>query len=125
MLFLLTALCVFVILGVLIALLIISAILGLGTAGIISTSFIYGLYKRSMEKAFRLFFIVAFGFFHLVLCSILFPALNKIMHWTTFRTALSAGIVVGIVSGILTGLIVFIILKRSTLWLVEKLNLNQ
>lgn len=125
MLFLLTALCIFVILGVLVALLIISAILALGTAGIISTSFIYGLYKRSLEKAFRLFFIAASGLFNLALCSILFPVLNKIMHWTTFGNALIAGIVVGILSGSLVGFIVFIMMKRLTQWFVERCNLSR
>lgn len=60
--FFLIGFCILTAIGVAIAALILLAILALGFVGAFSTSIIYGLYKKSLSKAFRLFMVLSFGF---------------------------------------------------------------
>ena len=120
--FFLIGFCILTIIGVAIATVFILAILGLGFAGIFSTSIIYGLYKRSLEKTFKTFIVLSFALGGLLCCSIAFPILNKILRWTEFENALLAGLLVGVSSGLLTGLVGFKILKTLTKASMDKLG---
>ncbi len=113
-LFFFSALLLLTLLGTLLASIGLFLILGLGLTGIISASLIYGLYKKSLEKAFKTFLILGFGFTGMLSCALLFPLINKILHWTAGYNALLIGIGTGLLSGFITGWIFFHVLKTFT-----------
>lgn len=122
--FFLIGFCILTAIGVALATLILLAILALGFVGAFSTSIIYGLYKKSLDKAFRLFMVLSFGFCGAVFSSLIFIFLNKILHWFSFESALLQGAVIGLLSGLVAGFIAFQILKSLTKLFIAKLKTN-
>ena len=122
--FFLIGFCILTAMGVAIATLILLAILALGFVGTFSTSIIYGLYKKSLSKAFGLFMGLSFGFCGAVFSSLTFVFFNKILHWVTIESALLQGAIIGMLAGIAAGFIAFQILKSLTKLFIEKLKTN-
>ncbi len=120
--FFLIGFCILIAIGVAIATLILLAILALGFFGAFSTSIIYGLYKKSLSKAFRLFMVLSFGFCGAVFSSLVFIFFNEILRWFTFENALLQGAILGLLSGFVAGFIAFQILKSLTKLFIAKLK---
>jgi MFS family permease len=120
--FFLIGFCILTAIGVAIATLILLAILALGFFGAFSTSIIYGLYKKSLSKAFRLFMVLSFGFCGAVFSSLVFIFFNEILRWFTFENALLQGAILGLLSGFVAGFIAFQILKSLTKLFIAKLK---
>lgn len=110
-LFMIIGFFILVLLGIAIGTLILLAILGLGFIGIISSSILIGLYKKSFETGFKLFAILGFGFVGMIFSSIVFSFLNFVLKKTLFEYAFGVGTLIGLIAGLLSGLIVFRILK--------------
>lgn len=120
----LVALCIMTLIGVGIATVLLLILFGIGMAGIISSSIIYGLYKKSVGSAFKATMLLGSSFLGLILCGLIFSVLNDIMHWTSFLNALVSGIVIGTVAGAVTGIVAFKIIKVLTKRLVDRLHLK-
>jgi hypothetical protein len=93
------------------------------SVGIVSTSIIVGLHKKSFERGFKIFIISSSSFAGTLLFTIVFWAINHVMHWFTTKTALLTGACFGLVSGFILGLLVAYILKKLTNYFKGKLHL--
>ena len=122
--FFLIGFCILTAIGVAIATLILLAILALGFVGAFSTSIIYGLYKKSLSKAFRLFMVLSFSFSGAVFSTLIISILNKTLHWFAFENALLVGAFIGLIAGLVVGFIAFQILKSLTKLFIAKLKTN-
>jgi hypothetical protein len=91
--------------------------------GILSTSIIVGLNKKSFAKGFKTFIVLASSIGSLLFCSAGFWLVNKITHWWTIKTAIITGASFGLLSGFAFGLLAFYILQKLTNYFKQKLNL--
>ena len=116
---------IFIGVGIALAVLGLLIVFGFVSMGILSTSIIVGLHKKSLAKGFKTFTVLASTFAGILSFSIGFWALNKIFHWATSQIAITTGAISGLLAGILFGLIVFYLLKRLTSFFKSKLSLVQ
>ena len=93
------------------------------SVGILSTSIIIGLQKKSFERGFKIFIISTSTFASTLLFTIVFWAINHIMHWFKTSTALLTGAGFGLVSGFILGLLVSYLLKKLSTYFKGKLHL--
>jgi len=98
-------------------------IFGLVSFGILSTSIIVGLNKKSFAKGFKTFIILASTIGGLLFCGVGFWFLNIIVHWWTTQTAIITGATFGLIAGFAFGLSAYYILQRLTTYFKQKLNL--
>lgn len=108
--------------GVLLAVVILLILFGLIAAGLLSTSILIGVYKRSFTKGFKVFVISATIVGGIFVGTIGFWLSNKLFDWTTTRTALISGSLVGVVTGVLLGMLMFFVIQKVTGFLKEKLK---
>jgi hypothetical protein len=99
-------------------------IFGLVSFGILSTSIIVGLNKKSFAKGFKIFIVMASTIGGLLFCGVGFWLLNKIVHWWTTQTAIITGATSGLIAGFAFGLLAYYILQRLTTYFKQKLNLT-
>jgi hypothetical protein len=99
-------------------------IFGLVSFGILSTSIIVGLNKKSFAKGFKTFFVLASTFVGLIFFGVGFWLLNKIAHWWTTQTAIITGATSGLFAGLAFGLLAYYVLQRLTTYFKQKLNLT-
>ena len=114
---------VFVGAGIALTLLGLSIVFGLISFGILSTSIIVGLNKKSFAKGFKTFIILESTIGGLLFCSAGFWLLNRIVHWWTGQTAILTGVTCGLIAGLVFGLLVNYVLQRVTNYFKTKLNL--
>jgi hypothetical protein len=97
---------------------------GLVSFGILSTSIIVGLNKKSFAKGFKTFIVLASTFGGLFFCGVGFWLINKIFLWWTTQTAIITGTASGLIAGFTFGLLAYYILQRMTTYFKQNLNLN-
>ncbi len=115
--------CVAIGIGVTLTFLALSIVFGLVAFGVLSTSIIVGLNKKSFEKGFKTLIILSSTIFGILLSLVLFWFQNKIQHWWSMQTALISGFIFGALSGFLVGKLAVYILKRMTGYFKLKLKL--
>jgi len=116
-LFALGCICVFVGTGIMLTLIAALMFIGLAALGVLSTSLIVMLHKKSFEKGFKTFIVLGCSFAGFFALALLFPFVNYITHWATFERAVLTGATIGTVSGFVAGQIVFTIVRRLALYL--------
>lgn len=93
--------------------------------GVISTSILYGLHRKSLEEGFRAFCILFFTISGFIGLTIVFYLFNTITHWWVLSVTLVMGGVSGILAGYLTGKLMFVaitkLINRFKIW-YEKRN---
>ncbi len=97
-------------------------IFGLISLGILSTSVLIGIYKKSYASGFKVFLLTSTTFAGFLLCGIGFWLMNKFLHWWTAQTAITIGAGIGILTGLVFGLVAFFILRRFALYLKNRLQ---
>ena len=97
---------------------------GLVSFGILSTSIIVGLNKKSFAKGFKTFIVLTSTVVGPLLFSVGFWLLNKVVHWWTVQTAIITGATLGLMAGLIFGQLVYYILQRLTAYFKQKLNLT-
>ena len=109
--------------GITLTILTLSIIFGLAVFGILSTSIIVGIYKKSLEKGFKTLIILSSTIFGILLSLVLFWFQNKIQHWWSMQTALISGFIFGALSGFIVGKSIVYIIKRMSGYFKMKLKL--
>jgi hypothetical protein len=104
-----------------IALLIIAIFISLG---ILSTSIIVGLNKKSFTTGFKTFIVLTSSIGGILLGGISFWGFNQLVHWWTVKTAVLLGVICGFFGGLVFGILAFYILQRLTNYLKRKLNIT-
>jgi hypothetical protein len=101
------------------------AIFALVTLGVLSTSVIFGMYKKSVAQGFKALMVITSACGGLVLGAAGFWLLNLIAHglWKASNVIL-LGAGVGLLSGAAFGLIAFYVLQWLLAFLKEKLSIN-
>ncbi|HVA99540.1 MAG TPA: hypothetical protein VNG53_11655 [Bacteroidia bacterium] len=97
---------------------------GLVSFGILSTSIIVGLNKKSFAKGFKTFIVLISTIGGLLFCVAVFWLYNKIVHWWTLQTTIIIGSTFGLLAGLAFGLLAFYVLQRLTTYFKQKLNLT-
>jgi hypothetical protein len=98
---------------------------GLVSAGIVSGSFIAGLYTRSVSKGFKTFVLLVCTIAGFISGTFCFFILHRIGHWGTTSSSMISGAVSGVLLGFLFGLWLFYMLKRVMKYFVHKYKLIQ
>ena len=110
--------------GIVLTILALLIISGLISFGILSTSILVGLNKKSFATGFKTFIVLTSTIGGLLLGGTCFWLLNKVLHWWTVKTAIIIGGTCGLLSGLLFGILTFYILQRLTNYIKEKLNIT-
>ncbi|RYD83310.1 MAG: hypothetical protein EOP53_01220 [Sphingobacteriales bacterium] len=110
--------------GMLVALILAFVLAAFISVGILSTSVLIGLHKKSFEKGFRIFWILCVNVGSIFINVPLFYFLNRIMQWFPAQTALITGIIAGVVGGFIFGIISFYIFRKLVVFLKTKLIIN-
>jgi hypothetical protein len=109
--------------GIFLATLVLLAVFGLVMLGVLSTSIIIGLNKKSFEKGSKTFIVLTSTIGGLLIGGTGFWLLNKVVHWWTPQTSILIGAGLGFLIGIGLGFLVFIILQRLTVYFKKSLNI--
>jgi len=110
--------------GIALTVMVLLILFGLVSFGILSTSFIVGLNKRSFAKGFKTFILLASTIGGLIFGGVGFWLLNKIIHWWTTKAAIINGLTSGLFAGLIFGFLAYYILQRLTTYFKRKLNLT-
>lgn len=108
------------IIGVVICLIVIAILIGLVGVGIISTSVLTGLYKRSISTGFKTFFVLSSILGSTIVSVVFFWFINTIKNWWSTDLAIVTGIGSGIISGWLLGLLLFVTLRKMMKFIKTK-----
>jgi len=98
-------------------------VIGLVSAGIISTSVLVGFQQRSVSKAFKTFFIVSPTFGSTIVSVIAFLFTNMVYKWEQKDSSIFARILCGIGFGCLFGFLMYKALHKIILFLQRKYKL--
>ena len=109
--------------GIVVIILVLFLLFMFASVGVLSTSIIVGLHKKSFEKGFKVFIISSSTLAGTLLFTVVFWAINHLMHWFKTKTALFMGAGFGLVSGFILGVLVFYVLKKLSNYLKGKLHL--
>jgi hypothetical protein len=110
--------------GIALTVMVLLILFGLVSFGILSTSIIVGLNKRSSAKGFKTFILLASTIGGLLFGGVGFWLLNKIIHWWTTKAAIINGLTTGLFAGLIFGFLAYYILQRLTTYFKRKLNLT-
>jgi len=113
-----------VLLGIGLTILILFILFGLVSVGILSTSIIVGLNKKSFTKGFKTFILLATTIAGFLIGGLTFLLIHKINHWWTLKTSIISGTISGLLGGFVFGLLLFYILRRLTTYFKQKLKLT-
>ncbi len=108
--------------GIVVAVLALLILFGLVSFGIVSTSVIVGLNKKSFEKGFKTFIVLGSTIGGLLVGGTSFWLFNKVVHWWSIQTAILTGSIAGLLGGLGFGFIAFYVLQKLTTYLKLKLN---
>jgi hypothetical protein len=108
--------------GIVLAAILALILFGFIAAGILSTSMLVGLQKKSLEKGFFTFWTSSVSILGAFLGTGTFYFLNRILHWNSTQTAILSGFAAGLLSGCFLAIISFYIFKRILLLLKNKFN---
>jgi hypothetical protein len=112
-----------ILLGIGLTILILFIVFGLVSAGILSTSIIVGLNKKSFTKGFKTFILIVSTITGLLVGCFSFVVIHKINHWWTIKESIISGAISGLLGGFVFGLLLFYILRRLTTYFRQKLKL--
>ncbi len=91
--------------------------------GVLSTSLIVGLNKKSLKKGVKTFIVLSSAIGGLLLGLLSFWFQNKIQHWWSTQFALLSGAVCGLIGGLIFGALAFYLFRRLTVYFKRKLKL--
>ena len=94
--------------------------LGLILFGIISTSLVWAVYQKSLEKGFKLFILSLCTSYSTIIGCIAGISWFKIMHWPITIYSVGSIVITSISSGLLIGICTFYLLKK----LLKRLSKN-
>jgi MFS family permease len=107
------------IIGAMVAALVLFFLLALITAGVLSTSVMIGLYKRSFEAGFKSFLMILFA----VSCAVIGcigSYLSK--YFLDLHMSTAAIIIIGIAGGLIGGLIMAVATYQVFRWVIKKVT---
>lgn len=99
-------------------------IFGLVSAGILSTSIVVGLYKKSFMKGFKTLIVLASTIIGLLAGVLSFWLIHKIINWLTTQASIISGAACGLLGGFVFGHFAFYILRGLTTYFKQKLKLT-
>jgi hypothetical protein len=100
--------------GIVLAALVFGFVAVLVSAGVLSTSVIVGLNKRSFTKGFKTFIYLLPSSFGLLLGALCLALLNMITHWFSTGIATLIGAASGLTAGLCIGVLVLFAIQRLT-----------
>lgn len=115
---------VFVGVGITVTAALLFILFGFIGAGILSTSVLIALNRKSFSKGFRSFVVLTTTVSGLIIGAVGFWLLNLITHWWDYKIALLTGAISGLAAGILFGYLVFYVIRKITTSLKARLRLN-
>lgn len=101
-----------VIIGVVLCLLFILLLIGLITAGVLSTSVLVGIQQKSISKGFKTFFLGASMVGCTIVAVIFFWFINSVKEWWDTNISIVIGVFFGVLGGYILGLLMFVALKK-------------
>jgi hypothetical protein len=110
-------------LGIILTLLFLLVIFALVSFGVLSTSIIVGLYKKSFTKGFRIFLILASAIAGAFAGIFSFLIIHLTAHLWTIGSSIISGTISGILGGTAFGLLVFYLIGKLVPYIKQKLNL--
>ncbi|MBD3907190.1 hypothetical protein NAL32_18855 [Chryseobacterium sp. Ch-15] len=109
-----------VIIGVVLCLLFILLLIGLITAGILSTSVLIGIQQKSVSKGFKTFFLGVSMVGCTIVSIIFFWFVNSVKEWWDTNISIVIGVFCGVLVGYILGLLMFVALKKIISLLQKK-----
>ncbi|OBW41966.1 hypothetical protein AB670_01657 [Chryseobacterium sp. MOF25P] len=109
-----------VIIGVVLCLLFILLLIGLITAGILSTSVLIGIQQKSISKGFKTFFLGVSMIGCTIVSIIFFWFANSVKEWWDTNISIIIGVFCGVLGGYILGLLMFVALKKIISLLQKK-----
>ena len=116
---------VFVVLGITLTAALLFILFGFIAAGILSTSVLIALNRKSFSKGFKTFVVLTATLSGLTIGAVGFWFLNLITHWWDYKIALLTGAISGLVAGISFGYLAFYAIRKITTNLKARLRLNK
>ncbi len=110
--------------GIVLTVLALLFVFGMVSFGVLSTSIIVGLHKKSVAEGFKIFVVLGASVFGLLGGSLVFWLVNEINKWCSATEAVIWGSSTGLIAGFGFGVLAFYILKRLTIIFKEKLKLE-
>jgi hypothetical protein len=110
--------------GIVLAVLGLFVVFGLVSAGILSTSIIVALSRRSLADGFKTSILLTVTIISTIGWCIFFLLYNAVVHWWTMPTAALVGSTLGLVTGILFGFSLIFIIRRMAAFFRRKLDLS-
>lgn len=97
---------------------------GLVTLGVLSTSIIVGINKKSFSKGFKTFIILLSTICGSLICGLIFFGINEYFLWWTRMNSILIGLTSGLFGGLLFGMSAYYIMRYLTNYFKQKLNLK-
>ena len=110
--------------GIAIIVLFLILLFGLVTFGVLSTSIIVGINKKSFSKGFKTFIILFSTICGSLICGMLFFSINEYYHWWSRMNSTIIGLSSGLFAGLLFGISTYYIIRYFTNYFKKKLNLE-
>ncbi len=111
------------IVGAFIATLVLVGLLLLAATGVLSTSIIVGLYKRSFAAGFRTFLLIICGAGGIIAGAGGFLLINHFFHLHVTRTTAAwSGAAGGLLGGLLLGLSMFAVIRELVIYFKAKIS---
>jgi len=111
--------------GIVVSLFILSVFTILVVLGVLSTSLLIGISKKSFALGLKVFLLSSSVIFSTLVLSVLTFALNHHFHWGSPNLALTIGAGVGALIGLLLGWLVFQVLRKISTFVVARLYSDQ
>ena len=109
---------------IILALLGMMAMVLLVSMGIISTSIMVGLNKKSFESGFKTFILLSAAIGGTCICTTGFWLLNALLGWVSTTAAVLMGAVFGLVSGLVFGYALYYLIRGVTNYYKRKFQLT-
>ncbi len=100
--------------GIVLSLMVFAFVAVLVSAGVLSTSVIVGLNKRSFTKGFKTFIYLFPSSFGLLIGALGLALLNMVMHWFSPGAATLIGATAGLTAGLFIGFLLLFAIQRIT-----------
>lgn len=117
------AVCFFIGVGIVVTALFLLSVFALTAGGILSASVLVGFYQKSFLSGFKIFIRLGALAVSLIFSITTIVILNRVLHWWSFKIALSVGLVSGLLSGLVFGWVVIILIRKLSEFFCTKLKL--
>ena len=108
------------VIGVVTTVILMAILFVLVSGGIISASLLVGFQRKSLEKGFKTFVLLASIAGATIFSIVFFCLVNTVKNWWTLDVAIIAGSICGLFSGWILGLLIFQTIKKLTVFLKDK-----